>query len=138
MGTLGLVGLSPDQRRQKTREKMAFDVRAASIAKTTARQDQMTFMSDDADAHLSAFGTTLTKMDASEAKTLAEMNTQLAENDFVQGQMEARQDMDRLDLYAQILLAKASAYNRGALASHLAVQPLLVLSEALEGKRGKP
>lgn len=138
LGTLGLVGLSRDQRKQKTREKMAFDVRASSIAKTAARQDQMTFLADDADAHFSAMGTTLTQMDASQAKTLAEMNTQLAENGFVQGQMEARQEMDRLDLYAQILLVKASAYNRSGLASHMAMQPLLILSDALEAKRGKP
>jgi hypothetical protein len=138
LGTLGLVGLSQDQRKQKTREKMAFDVRAASIAKTAARQDRMTFLTDDADSHFSAMGTTLTQMDASEAKALAEMNTQLAENGFVQGQMEACQEMDRLDLYAQILLVKASAYNRAGLASHLAVQPLLMLSDALKSKRRKP
>lgn len=135
LGTLGLVSLSPNQRKQKTREKMAFDVRSTSIAKTAARQDRMTYLTDDADAHLSAIGSTLTKMDASEAKGLSEMNGQLAENDFVQGQMEAHQEMDRLDLYAQILLSKASVYNRVGLTTHLAIQPLLFLSAELERKR---
>jgi hypothetical protein len=135
LGTLGLVSLSPDQRKQKTREKMAFEVRSAAIAKTAARQDRMTYLADDADAHMSAMGSTLTKMDASEAKGLSEMNTQLAENDFVQGQMEAHQEMDRLDLYAQILLSKASTYNRIGLSTHLAIQPLLVLSAELERRR---
>lgn len=135
LGTLGLVSLSPDQRKQKTREKLAFDVRSTSLAKTAARQDRMTFMTDDADAHLSAMGGTLTKMDASEAKGLSEMNTQFAENDFIQGQMESHQEMDRLDLYAQILLSKASMYNRVGLGTHLALQPLLVLSAELEKRR---
>lgn len=135
LGTLGLVSLSPDQRKQKTREKVAFDVRSTALAKTAARQERMTYLTDDADAHLSAMGSTLTKMDASEAKGLSEMNAQLAENDFVQGQMEAHQEMDRLDLYAQILLSKASAYNRVGLSTHLAIQPLLFLSAELERKR---
>lgn len=135
LGTLGLVSLSPDQRKQPSREKLAFDVRSATIAKTAARQDRMTYMTDDADANLSATGTTLAKMDASQAKALSEMNTQLAENDFVQGQMEAHQEMDRLDLYAQILLSKASSYNRVGLSTHLAIQPLLLLSAELERRR---
>jgi hypothetical protein len=63
------------------------------------------------------------------------MNSQLAENDFVQGQMEAHQEMDRLDLYAQILLSKASAYNRVGLSTHLAIQPMLVLSAELERRK---
>ena len=135
LGTFGLVSLSPDQRKQPSREKLAFEVRSTSIAKTAARQDRMTYMTDDADAHLSATGTTLTKMDASQAKALSEMNIQLAENGFVQGQMEAHQEMDRLDLYAQILLSKASSYNRVGLSTHLALQPLLLLSTELERKR---
>ena len=135
LGTLGLVSLSNDQRKQPSREKLAFDVRSTSIGKTAARQDRMTYLTDDADAHLSATGSTLAKMDASEAKALAEMNSQLAENDFVQGQMEAHQEMDRLDLYAQILLSKASTYNRVGLSTHLAIQPLLLLSAELEKRK---
>ena len=135
LGTLGLVSLSKVQRKQPSREKLAFDVRSTSIAKTAARQDRMTYLTDDADAHLSATGSTLAKMDASEAKALSEMNSQLAENDFVQGQMEAHQEMDRLDLYAQILLSKASTYNRIGLSTHLAIQPLLLLSAELERRK---
>ncbi len=135
LGTLGLVSLRPDQRKQKTREKAAFDIRSTSLAKTAARQGQMDYMTDDADAHLSALGSTLTQMDASEARCLGEMNAQLSENDFVQGQMEAHQDMDRLELYSQILLAKASDYNRRGLLVHLAIEPLVLLSTELEARK---
>ena len=135
LGTLGLVSLSPDQRKQKTREKAAFDIRSTSLAKAAARQGQMDYMTDDADAHLSALGSTLTQMDASEARSLGEMNAQLSENDFVQGQMEAHQDMDRLELYSQILLAKASDYDRRGLLVHLAIEPLVLLSTELEARK---
>lgn len=138
LGTLGLVSLSPDQRKEKSREKIAFDLRSTSLSKTAGRQERMTYLTDDADAHLSAFGTTLQNLDASETKGLSEMGSQLAENDFVQGQMEAHQDMDRLDLYAQILLSKASLYNRMGLGSYLALQPLLLLSDELALKAKSP
>jgi hypothetical protein len=135
LGSLGLTALSPDQRKQKTREKVAYDIRSTTLAKTAARQDRMAYMTDDADAHLSAVGSTLTRMDASEAKGLSEMNGQLSENDFVQGQMESRQSMDRLELYAQILLARASDYNRAGLAVHMAMVPMLLLSDELASRR---
>jgi hypothetical protein len=135
LGSLGLTALSPDQRKQKTREKVAYDIRSTTLAKTAGRQDRMAYMTDDADAHLSAFGSTLTKMDASEAKGLSQMNGQLSENDFVQGQMESRQSMDRLELYSQILLARAADYNRAGLAVHMAMVPMLLLSDELAARR---
>ena len=134
LGSLGLTSLSPDQRKQKTREKVAYDIRSTTLAKTAARQGTMGYMTDDADAHLSAFGSTLTHMDASEAKGLSQMNSQLSENDFVQGQMETRQSMDHLELYSQILLARAADYNRAGLAVHMAMVPMILLSDALASR----
>ena len=64
-----------------------------------------------------------------------ELNTQLAENDFVLGNMENTQDMDKLELYTQILLSKASKYNTAGLAAYMAIQPLVALSEELERVR---
>lgn len=130
-----LVGLSPDQRGQQTREKTAFEVRASALAKTGARRDQMTYMTDNVDANLSALGGSLAELQASEARTMGEMNLQLSENDFVQGQMGTCQDMDRLELYAHILLAGVTEHNRLSLASHLSIQPLVLLSEELERRR---
>jgi hypothetical protein len=43
--------------------------------------------------------------------------------------------MDRLELYAHILLAGVTEYNRLSLASQLSIQPLVLLSEELERRR---
>jgi hypothetical protein len=134
LGSSGLVALSPDQKKQQTREKTAFEIRSGALAKTGARRDQMTYMSDNVDAHLSSLGSSLTQIQSSDTRTMGEMNLQLSENDFVQGQMGTRQDMDRLELYAHILLAGVTDYNRLSLASYLSIQPLVLLSEELESR----
>lgn len=131
----GLVALSRDQRTQQTREKTAFEVRSGTLAKTGARRDQMAFMTDNVDANLSALGGSVGQLQASESRTLGDVNLQLSENDFVQGQMGARQDMDRLELYAHILLSGVTDYNRLSLASQLSIQPLVMLSGELERRR---
>jgi hypothetical protein len=130
-----LVALNRDQRVQQTREKTAFEIRSAALAKTGARREQMAYMTDNVDANLSALGGSLGRLQASEARTLGEANLQLSENDFVQGQMGVRQDMDRLELYAHILLASVTEYNRLSLASQLAIQPLVLISGELERRR---
>jgi hypothetical protein len=129
------VALNRDQRVQQTREKTAFEIRSAALAKTGARREQMAYMTDNVDANLSALGGSLGRLQASEARTLGEANLQLSENDFVQGQMGVRQDMDRLELYAHILLASVTEYNRLSLASQLAIQPLVLISGELERRR---
>jgi hypothetical protein len=134
LGSSGLVALSPDQKKQQTREKTAFEIRSGALAKTGARRDQMTYMTDNVDAHLSSLGRSLTQIQTSDTRTMGEMNLQLSENDFVQGQMGTRQDMDRLELYAHILLAGVTDYNRLSLASYLSIQPLVLLSEELENR----
>ncbi len=132
LAAANLVGLGADQKKQQTREKTAFEVRSNALAKTGARRDQMTYMTDNVDANLSAMGGSLSELQSSDTKTMGEMNLQLSENDFVQGQMGTRQDMDRLELYAHILLAGVTDYNRLGLASYLSIQPLVLLSEELE------
>jgi hypothetical protein len=130
-----LVALSRAQRTQQTREKTAFEIRSAALSKTGARKDQMAYMTDNVDANLSALGGSLAQLPASEARTMGDMNLQLSENDFVQGQMGTRQDMDRLELYAHILLAGVTEYNRLSLASQLSIQPLVLISAELERRR---
>lgn len=137
LGVVKTISLGDDQRKQASREKAAYDIRTASLLKTGARRDQMVYMSDNADANLSALGQSLRTLDDSRAKEMAELNGQLAENDFVLGNMETAQDMDRLELYSQILLSKASKYNRAGLGAYLAVAPLVELSEELERIRAK-
>jgi hypothetical protein len=127
--------LSRAQRTQQTREKTAFEIRSAALSKTGARKDQMAYMTDNVDANLSALGGSLAQLPASEARTMGDMNLQLSENDFVQGQMGTRQDMDRLELYAHILLAGVTEYNRLSLASQLSIQPLVLISAELERRR---
>ncbi len=134
---LGFIALSPGQRPQQSRDKTTFDIRNGAIAKSGARQDQMVYMADNTDAHLSALGTSLAKLETSDQKTISDMNVQLSENDFVQGQMEVRQNMDKLELYTHILLTKASDYNRMGLAAYATLQPLLLLSDELERQRGR-
>jgi hypothetical protein len=132
LASLGLVALAPDQREQQSREKTAFEVRNGALAKSGARRDQMVYMTDNSEAHLSSMGSSIGRLESSDSRAMAETNLQLSENEFVQGQMETRQDMDRLELYAHILLAEVTSYNRLGLASHLAIQPLVVLSDELE------
>lgn len=132
LGVAKTLSLGDDQRRQASREKAAYDIRTSTLMKTGARRDQMVYMTDNADANLSAMGQSLRTMDESRAKEMTEFQTQLAENDFVLGNMETAQDMDRLELFSQILLSKASKYNAAGLASYLAIEPLVSLSEELE------
>lgn len=135
--SLGFMALSPGSRPQQSRGKTTYDIRSSSLAKSGARQDQMAYMTDNTNAHLSALGSSLTTLESSDQKTMTDMNQQLSENDFVEGQMETRQDMDRLELYTHILLVRASDYNRMGVASYLTLQPLLLLSDELERKRTK-
>ena len=132
LSSVGLVSLSSDQRKQQSREKTAFEIRNGVLARSGARRDQMIYMTDNTEAHLSSMGTSLGRLESSDARAMAETNLQLSENGFVQGQMEARQDMDRLEIYAHILLAGVTEYNRLGLASHLAIQPLVALADELE------
>jgi hypothetical protein len=132
LATAKTLALGDDQRQQVSREKAAYDIRTASLLKTGARRDQMVYMTDNADANLSALGQSLRKIEDSKAKEMTDINGQLAENEFVLGNMESAQDMDRLELYSQILLAKATKYNQAGLGSYLALWPMVSLSDELE------
>jgi len=137
LGVAKTLSLGNDQRQQISRDKAAYDIRTTSLIKTGARRDQMVYMTDNADANLSALGQSLRKIDDSKAKEMTDINGQLAENEFVLGNMESSQDMDRLELLSQILLAKASRYNQVGLGSYLAVWPLVSLSDELQKVRSK-
>ncbi len=135
--SLAFMALSPGRGPQQSREKTTFDIRSGSLAKSGARQDQMAYMTDNTNAHLSALGSSLTKLETSDQKTMSDMNQQLSENDFVEGQMETRQDMDKLELYTHILLVRAMDYNKMGMAAYLTLQPLLLLSDELERRQIK-
>ncbi len=132
LGVVKTISLGNSQRTQASREKAAFDIRNTSILKTGTRRDQMVFLTDNADANLSALGQSLKKIDDSKTKEMGEINSQLGQNEFVLGNMESAQDMDRLELYSEILLSKASKYNQTGLAAYLAIAPLISLSDELE------
>ncbi|HLP40338.1 MAG TPA: hypothetical protein VK465_02420 [Fibrobacteria bacterium] len=130
-GITKTLALGEAQKRQENQEKGAFAVRNAALVRSGLRRDEMVYMTDNANANLSAAARTLQESPESRQNEMADLNRQTSENQYVLGNMQTAQEMDRIELMTHILLAKSSAYNRAALGSYLLVSPLVELSDAL-------
>jgi hypothetical protein len=130
-GITKTLTLGDAQRNQVSQEKSAFAVRNATVLRSGLRRDELVYMSDNADANLTAAGRTLRDLSDSKQNEMADFGKQTSENQYVLSQVQTAEEMDRIELLSQILLAKASAYNRASIGSYLAVSPLVEISDAL-------
>ncbi len=130
-GVIKTLALADAQRQQHSNEKDAYAVRNAAIVRSGLRRDETVYMSDNADANLAAAAKTLQSATDSKQNEMADFSKQTSENQYVLSQVQAVQEMDRVELLSHLLLSKASSYNRAAIGSYLLVSPLVELSDAL-------